>query len=712
MDAKEEDAVVPKEEPLTATVASEEPTEVAEAATQPEAPGIPVNAAAATAAPLPAQPTPTAPESDKATAPAAPAKTVGGAAILAKLRAARAAKAKSTDARLPVTVLFASQTGTAREIAQSIGGHCRESLGLEAKARVAALDEFGLDALTPATVPVLVLVASSTGDGDPPDNGTRFYGQIKKRGRAPDALKGMRCTVLGLGDSNYTQFCRVPRALRSSLLAQGAAEFYPGRDADEVDGLESIVEAWLEGLWPALRAACFPAGAEEDTTPDEQSKKDAAASRDAQPAPLPECRVAVEWIKDPVEADSVLRKEWDPVQPTTPTQDAEAEYSAEDPFFARLSAARWLTAPASGDRKVLHCEFDAVIAELGLDADRVFRVRPAAGAEAAGALLPLVPAPCSVRRAFLEGLDLTSPPRKSLLRLLGEHARDADARATLLRWTSRAGRDEYRREVLEERPALLDLLRRFGSRPPFAALLDALPPLSSRLYSITNYAEQPTKVGLGACIALSIVRSERPSGAVHEGVASTWLERLAAPLVGQESAVAGPLVPVYFQSGGAFHPPTSLEGPLIMIGPGTGVAPFLGFLEERRALRQATTSTNCGPAWLFFGCRHPDHDFLYQSELDSYLADGTLDRLEVAFSRTQAHKIYVQDKIRDLGAEVAELMLRPGAGVFVCGDGMGMAAGVHDALQSVLSARLGDGQGASVLESMAREGRYVRDIWT
>ena len=90
--------------------------------------------------------------------------------------------------------------------------------------QVAALDEFGLDALTPAAVPVLVLVASSTGDGDPPDNGTRFYGQIKKRGRAPDALKGMRCTVLGLGDSNYTQFCRVPRALRSSLLAQGAAE--------------------------------------------------------------------------------------------------------------------------------------------------------------------------------------------------------------------------------------------------------------------------------------------------------------------------------------------------------------------------------------------------------------------------------------------------------------------------------------------------------
>lgn len=135
-DAKEESAVVPKEEPLTATVASEKPTEVAEAATQPEAPGIPADAPAATAAPLPVQPSPTAPESDKPVAPAAPAKTVGGAAILAKLRAARAVKAKSKDARLPVTVLFASQTGTAREIAQSIGGYCRESLGLEAKARV------------------------------------------------------------------------------------------------------------------------------------------------------------------------------------------------------------------------------------------------------------------------------------------------------------------------------------------------------------------------------------------------------------------------------------------------------------------------------------------------------------------------------------------------------------------------------------------------
>ena len=132
-DAKEEDAVVPREEPQTASLAAEQATEVVEAAAQPEVPGIPADAPAAASAPSPVQPAATAPESDKPVAPAAPAKTVGGAAILAKLRAARAAKAKSKDARLPVTVLFASQTGTAREIAQSIGGHCRESLGLEAK---------------------------------------------------------------------------------------------------------------------------------------------------------------------------------------------------------------------------------------------------------------------------------------------------------------------------------------------------------------------------------------------------------------------------------------------------------------------------------------------------------------------------------------------------------------------------------------------------
>lgn len=135
-DAKEEDAVVPREEPQTASLAAEQATEVVEAAAQPEVPGIPADAPAAASAPSPVQPAATAPESDKPVAPAAPAKTVGGAAILAKLRAARAAKAKSKDARLPVTVLFASQTGTAREIAQSIGGYCRESLGLEAKARV------------------------------------------------------------------------------------------------------------------------------------------------------------------------------------------------------------------------------------------------------------------------------------------------------------------------------------------------------------------------------------------------------------------------------------------------------------------------------------------------------------------------------------------------------------------------------------------------
>ncbi|KAL6770831.1 hypothetical protein ACKKBF_B32860 [Auxenochlorella protothecoides x Auxenochlorella symbiontica] len=686
---------------------------------------------------------------------AAPPAAAGGAAILARLRAQRAggrgggaagaAAGGGVSAPKPVTVLYGSQTGTAQEIAQNIGGRARE-LGLVAK--VAALDEFGLDALTPAAVPVLVLVSSSTGDGDPPDNAARFYGQIKKRGQQPDRLKGMTFTVLGLGDSNYTQFCRVPRALRSQVLALGAGEFHPGKDADEVDGLEDVVEAWLDQMLPALKRACLPTVAAEAASEGLKETVPPEHAASTKPVPLPECRIEVEWLTDRSATQAVLDKEAaGATAEELGHRDPEGLYSPEQPFHAPLIAARWLTTSAAGDRRVLHCELgvegsgarthpgdslgvkpanppalvSALAARLGLEASAVFDVRPRPGV-ATQHLLPHLHTPCSIGHALTESVDIAAPPRKSLLRLLAEHCAGEEARQTLLRWTSRAGRDEYAKEVLEGRPSLLDLLTRFDSRPPLAPLLDALPALVPRPYSIANAAvAQPGKVAM----ALSIVRFTKACGTEHEGVATTWLERKAAPLVqgswkGAEGpTTAVPRIPIYFRSGGAFRPPASLEGPLIMLGPGTGVAPFIGFLQDRRhRLAAADLGFEAGPSWLFFGCRHPDQDYLYKQELEEFEADGTLSRLSVAFSRQQARKVYVQHLVERHAHELAALLAHPAASIFVCGDGAGMAAGVNEALARVLT---GPGAfasgadwkaGAAALAAMAREGRYVRDIWS
>jgi sulfite reductase alpha subunit-like flavoprotein len=196
-------------------------------------------------------------EPEPAKAPSVTA--TGGAAVLARLRqqreaSAAAAKQKAAEdaARSPVAILYASQTGTAEEIARSLYD---EALQKGLKADAASMNDWKFSNINPSKSPVLIVIAASTGDGDPPDNSAKCILALKT---APISgqLKGVRFTVLGLGDSNYTRFMEVPRLIKRKLLELGAEELYKSAEADEVEGLEDIVDAWRDGLWgPVLEAA-------------------------------------------------------------------------------------------------------------------------------------------------------------------------------------------------------------------------------------------------------------------------------------------------------------------------------------------------------------------------------------------------------------------------------------------------------------------------
>ena len=185
----------------------------------------------------------------------APRVATGGAAILDRLRlqkaaaAAKVKKAQQDAESIPtVTFLFASQTGTAEEVAKSLND---EAPGKGFKSRVSSMDTWTYENISAAKTPVLVIVASSTGDGDAPDNSAQSYLRLKQPAPA-DHLKGVMFTVLGLGDSNYSKFMEVSRNIKRRLLDQGATEFYACKEADEVDGIEDIIDAWKDGIWPAL----------------------------------------------------------------------------------------------------------------------------------------------------------------------------------------------------------------------------------------------------------------------------------------------------------------------------------------------------------------------------------------------------------------------------------------------------------------------------
>jgi sulfite reductase (NADPH) flavoprotein alpha-component len=303
-----------------------------------------------------------------------------------------------------------------------------------------------------------------------------------------------------------------------------------------------------------------------------------------------------------------------------------------------------------------------------------------------------------------EDVDCPDGRRRSLgeaLSLVCDIGRPSDAAVEVL--ASRApNEDESQRlqALAEGYPGaqpedadLLDLLLAFPSaRPPLQELVSALALLEPRLYSISS----SPKVAAGEVhLTVAAVRY-RKHGRVRKGIASTFLA---------ERAEAGGAVPVFVQPAHGFRLPAQDDLPVIMIGPGTGVAPFRAFLQERRA-RGAT-----GRNWLFFGDQRRAADFLYEEELTGYRRDGLLTELDAAFSRDQADRIYVQHRMRERSAELWS-WVEEGAHLYVCGASR-MARDVDAALAAII-ARQGSrtlGEAKAYLAALAREQRYLRDVY-
>ena len=651
------------------------------------------------------------PSSASAGKPAA----VGGAAILARLRAAKQMKTEDVH---PIVVTYASQTGTAAEVAKNIGSSISNE-GL--KSRVLPMNELGLvSSLSKEKTPFIIWVASSTGDGEAPDNATKFYNDLRNKNRnEPGALRGIQFTGLGLGDSNYTRFMHVPRVVKNRFLELGATEFHPCVEADEVDGIEEIIDAWVEKLLPAVKAAMKP-GDDADRKPVFEASKAMA---------LPACSVEVLFIKE--EEVDVHREQ--------ATSDS-GEISAASPFLATISEARYLTTEVSdADRRVIHVQFDlkgsgieygpgdslgvlpendpslvdALLKRINVDGSKLFALVHKGQGDTPGSTRPLqhIKWPCSVRDAFLHGVDLTGPPKKSLLRVMAEYCTQKDEQARLMRMCSREGRQEYMESIIKGRRAFVDVLFENPScKPPLGALLDALPPLAPRMYSISS--SPLSKIGPDkAEVAFTAVEYPTASGDVRKGVATWWLESKAL----RDTAETNQTVPLYLRKGGVFSPPASLHVPWIMIGPGTGVSPFRGFLQQRRAAVATGPAGDMSECWLFFGCRDKAKDYLYGDELEGFVEDGTLTKLCVAESRRDPNnKVYVQHLMRQHKDRLRDLIVDHGAFVFICGDGHGMAKDVHTALVEIISSG-GDmdaKEADTKLASMTREGRYVKDVWS
>lgn len=195
----------------------------------------------------------------------------------------------------------------------------------------------------------------------------------------------------------------------------------------------------------------------------------------------------------------------------------------------------------------------------------------------------------------------------------------------------------------------------------------------------------------------------------RRGLCTTQLETLVAAPETPKPSVKFSLKPAT-----EFTLPEDQTRPLIMIGPGTGVAPFMGFIATRQAARKTQGAAAVGKTLLYFGCRHADQDWIYREEMEAAVADGTLDKLRTAFSRAGPTKVYVQHRLEEDQADIQKLLMEQGAYLFVCGDGMHMAKDVHAALVRVLSPACAGSAvlAEDLLRALKQQGRYVQDIWS
>lgn len=509
-------------------------------------------------------------------------------------------------------------------------------------ARLVRIDAYSLKEL--ASESLLWVAISTQGDGDPPDDARAFFDALAGR-RAPK-LSQLSYAVFGLGDSSYPQFCAAARTLDERLAELGASRLVARGEAD------------LDFDAPAQR---FGSDALAKTR--ERLETDSSASP-------PSARVTV--LRPLVAA-----------APAAPTS-----------FAAQLIGNQRIT--ARGARKdVRHLEFavDATVAWQPGDAVAlkprnatalVDAVLAATGADG-DALVDDNGRPVALRRLLAESRELTRLAKP----LVVAHAERA-GHAELAQLLASTDPQAFSRFVGEHQ--FIDLVTRWPAAWNAADLATQLRPLATRSYSIAS-----SRIAHEGELHLTVaLRDDVHYGERRQGAASRQLADLAEDASVEFELVANP----------RFRLPVDGQRDILMIGPGTGVAPFRAFVAER------ATRGDRGRNWLLFGEQHFDTQFLYQLEWQAALKSGALTRLDLAFSRDQDERVYVQHRLLQRAAEVYA-WLEGGAAVYVCGDASRMAPDVHRALLQIVERQRGvDAESAKeYLAELTAQGRYQRDVY-
>lgn len=549
---------------------------------------------------------------------------------------------QENDTLKPLYILYGSQTGNAEALAYQ----CAE----QAQNYGMAAEVCDMSALSAEDLPAmerLLLITSTYGEGEMPDNAQVLWAETAEDSAAQ--LTKVYFAVLALGDSGYDDFCEAGKLWDARLEALGGQRIAARVDCDT--DYDTPAQQWFAQVLPII------------------SSKGSQGQGNNQK------------LSTQISAKAA------PVSP----------YNRNNPLSARLKHKRLLSGATSG-KQIFHYEIDLADSGEQYDAGDVIHIFPVNRPELIAQLLPLIKAKPDEKvtwqgeeyllaQLLTEKTEIRTPSRDFFAAFIP--ATNDTRLQELFSQTQRSGWEAfiYGKDIV-------DLLRAYPQAEFNAqTFVDTLKPLSARAYSISSSIHKnPGEVH----ITVGAVRYQLEDR-VHHGVASTWLADMLEE---------GDLLRCYFAVNKHFSIPENGDTPIIMVGPGTGIAPFRAFLQEREALGA------CGDNWLFFGDRTRKDDFIYEAELQAMQDSGLLTRLDLAFSREQSEKIYVQDKMREYGAELF-LWLERGAHFYVCGDALRMAKDVDKALHEIVAVHgnMDSAAAEKYVNALKKAKRYVRDVY-